>query len=287
MTRVPNKTGVISGATGFLGSLLAKHLAVSGHNLILLGRNLEKLEALKNEISKLSPVEVVVLQVDFESNFSGKVSHFLFQISNDINFYINTLGTQPPLGPITTFNPELWKRNIDINLNAPAILTGLMSEIFIKNNSGTIILVSGGGATKPRRDFSAYASAKTGLLRFVETTALELADTKIRINAVAPGVLPSKMMEEIISNSRILDNCELQIAQKAVKEKRDFDNLIELFNFLISDESIEITGKLISADWDNWRNWPKHIDELKQTDLYTLRRITGKDRGVAWGEVSD
>ena len=59
----------------------------------------------------------------------------------------------------------------------------------------------------------------------------------------------------------------------------------ELALFLASPASDGITGKLISAVWDNWKDWPEHIDELCNSDTYTLRRIVGRERGFDWGDV--
>jgi 3-oxoacyl-[acyl-carrier protein] reductase len=54
--------------------------------------------------------------------------------------------------------------------------------------------------------------------------------------------------------------------------------------FLASDSCSGISGKLISAVWDTWERWPEHIDELCTSDVYTLRRIAGRDRGFSWGD---
>jgi 3-oxoacyl-[acyl-carrier protein] reductase len=58
----------------------------------------------------------------------------------------------------------------------------------------------------------------------------------------------------------------------------------ELAVFLANNDSDGITGKLISAIWDKWEDWPQYKDKLKNTDIYTLRRITGRDRGFDWGD---
>ena len=58
----------------------------------------------------------------------------------------------------------------------------------------------------------------------------------------------------------------------------------DLAVFLASSRSNGITGKLISAVWDNWEDWPEHLDILKYSDVYTLRRIAGCDRGLEWGD---
>ena len=54
--------------------------------------------------------------------------------------------------------------------------------------------------------------------------------------------------------------------------------------FLGSNYSNGISGKLISAKWDNWRNWMKRKNKIKSSDVYTIRRIVGKDRGMKWGD---
>jgi 3-oxoacyl-[acyl-carrier protein] reductase len=62
------------------------------------------------------------------------------------------------------------------------------------------------------------------------------------------------------------------------------DRVAALALFLASDASKGITGKLISAIWDRWESWPDHLDELSSCDVYTLRRITGRDRNMMWGD---
>jgi 3-oxoacyl-[acyl-carrier protein] reductase len=60
---------------------------------------------------------------------------------------------------------------------------------------------------------------------------------------------------------------------------------LELVDFLISKQSSSITGKLISAEWDNWSQWINHEEELNNSDVYTLRRIVGRDRNISWGDI--
>ena len=62
------------------------------------------------------------------------------------------------------------------------------------------------------------------------------------------------------------------------------DRVAALALFLASDASKGITGKLISAIWDDWEHWPEHLDELSSSDIYTLRRIAGRDRNMTWGD---
>ena len=63
-----------------------------------------------------------------------------------------------------------------------------------------------------------------------------------------------------------------------------FQKGIDLINFLVSDKSNGITGKLISAQWDNYKTWLSNLDDISDSDVYTLKRIVGKDRNLKWGD---
>ena len=70
----------------------------------------------------------------------------------------------------------------------------------------------------------------------------------------------------------------------AMKRTATQDEVAQTAVFLASEKSNGISGKLISAVWDNWEIWPEHIAELNSSDIYTLRRIVGKDRQKKWGD---
>ena len=147
--------------------------------------------------------------------------------------------------------------------------------------------LSGGGAASPLPGLSSYAASKAGVIRFIETLAEEYKDAGIDINAVAPGMLKTRMLNEMLEAGPESVGVKLynKSMAKAADEIDSTDKACELVNFLASGQSDGITGKLISAEWDNWSEWPQHVDELRASDLYTLRRITGRDRGQTWGDI--
>jgi short-subunit dehydrogenase len=286
MTPSKRRVGVIAGATGFLGQALAKHYSDLGIDLILIARDEVKLQSLKSELTQISNTVITTLQIDFEGEYITKLFDELTPFKARIEFFICTIGNQNPISPIL-FSTELeWSRSIYTNLILPVSLSRLFVKMFLENGFGSLILVSGGGAATPRENFSAYAAAKAGLVRFVETFALEIRNSQVRINAIAPGVMPSQMMNEILENPIEAGPQEVSIARNALGDVRwESSRLLELCDFLISESSHGITGKLISAKWDNWEQWPLHLNELTESDLYTLRRINGRDKGLNWGDV--
>ncbi len=140
---------------------------------------------------------------------------------------------------------------------------------------GKIINLSGGGATSPRPHFTAYAAAKCGLIRLTETLARELASSGIDVNAVAPGAMNTRMLEEVIAAGPVAAAPEYEFAVKRSREGGVSPALAaELIVFLASPASDGITGRLISAVYDDWKSLPSLRAMLADSDRFTLRRIT-------------
>jgi 3-oxoacyl-[acyl-carrier protein] reductase len=145
--------------------------------------------------------------------------------------------------------------------------------------------LSGGGATNPLPRLSAYAVSKAAVVRFIETLAEEVREHKIDVNAIAPGALNTRMLDEVLEAGPA--KVGQLFFQRALKQKQAGGTSLEqgaqLAVFLGSSRSDGITGKLISAVWDPWPLLSEHLDELRGSDIYTLRRIVPKDRGKTWG----
>jgi 3-oxoacyl-[acyl-carrier protein] reductase len=98
--------------------------------------------------------------------------------------------------------------------------------------------------------------------------------------------MPTEMLKKVLeADKRLAGEKEATFAQKALDSGADvMERAVNLALFLASESSAGITGKMISAVWDKWEEWPNHIPEMEGSDAYTLRRITGKDRGMSWGD---
>ena len=134
---------------------------------------------------------------------------------------------------------------------------------------------------------SAYAVSKAAIVRYAETLAEEVRGSGIDVNAIAPGALNTRMLEEILAAGP--DKVGKDFYERSLRQKEiggaGLNKGADLALFLASSESDGITAKLISAVWDNWQEWPKHLAELSASDAYTLRRISGRDRSMEWGDL--
>jgi 3-oxoacyl-[acyl-carrier protein] reductase len=128
--------------------------------------------------------------------------------------------------------------------------------------------------------------SKAAIVRYAETLAEEVRGTGIDVNCIAPGALNTRMLDEILQAGP--DKVGEAFYERSVKQKEaggaPLDKGADLALFLASSASDGITAKLISAVWDNWEQWPLHLDKLSKSDVYTLRRISGRDRGFEWGD---
>ncbi len=144
----------------------------------------------------------------------------------------------------------------------------------LASGGGKIILFSGGGAAYARPHFTAYGASKAALVRFTESLSVELADKNIRVNAIAPGPVKSRMWDEL----RVSGSAG---GPKAIEELRSMDatggvppeRAAALALFLASDRSNGLSGRLISAVHDKWEELGPHISDIMSSDAGTLRRV--------------
>src|SRR5262249_37765862 len=119
-----------------------------------------------------------------------------------------------------------------------------------------------------------------------ETLAVECSESNIDVNAVAPGALNTRMLDEVLAagpGKVGQTQYEKSMAQKQ-NGGASLSRAAELCTFLLSKESDGITGKLISAVWDPWESLPQYREQLKKSDVYALGRILPEDRGLNWSK---
>jgi len=285
-----NRCALITGASRGLGFEIAQRYLAAGANLMICARQQDTLDgaaaALKSAAAPGQLVFAVRADVAKASDVAMLVAEALGALGR-IDILVNNAGIVGPMGALETVDWGAWLRTIEINLLGAVLVCRALLPHFKQAKSGKIIQLSGGGATAPMPMISAYAVSKAAVVRFVETLAEETRSFHIDVNALAPGALDTRLLDDFIaagpeSIGREFYERSLKIkAQGAVPLHRGADLAV----LLGSARSDGITGKLISAVWDPWDSLPTHLDALRATDVYTLRRILPKDRGMAWGEV--
>ncbi len=278
---------LITGATGGLGAALARRFWDSGFDLCLVGRDAELLADVVRGMPARTGQKIYTHLCDLA--IPHRTSELVAGVRATVSrlaVLINNAAIHGPIGPLWENDVTAWQQAIQVNLLAPMALCHAFIPWMRKTGGGTIINLSGGGATGPRANFSAYGTAKAALVRASETVAEEVRPYGINVNCIAPGGMPTALLGEILEQGAgVAGAAEFAAAGRVFAGGgSSMARVTDLALFLASDAGNGITGKLISAQWDNWEEWPEHLQELVGSDLYTLRRITGRDRGVTWGD---
>jgi len=283
------KVAVITGANQGLGLEIAHKYLAAGADLMLCARNTTMLEQARVDLVAIaSPGQKVVAQtadVSVESDVKNVVAQTLDQL-NGCHILVNNAGVYGPKGEIESVDWSEWVVAMQINVFGSVLMSRAVLPHFKKQRYGKVIQLSGGGATSPMPRISAYAVTKAAIVRYAETLAEEVRGTGIDVNAIAPGALNTRMLDEILEAGP--DKVGKAFYERSLQQKESggagLGRGAELALFLASHASDGITAKLISAVWDNWEQWPEHLQELSGSDAYTLRRIAGRDRGFTWGD---
>lgn len=281
-----SRLALITGASRGLGSHLASRLWHAGWSLVMVARNEDALVDACVTFKKRPSQTLELVSCDLASiDQIAQLSLSLKKRHYSLDLLINNAAIQGPIGPLEHNDFDKWLEALQVNLLAPVLLSKELIPLLNQSSNASIINISGGGATGPRPNFSSYASSKAALVRFTETIADELRPQNIRVNCIAPGAMKTNMLNEILTFPRNAGERELELAKKVFSGGgASMDRVADLIFLLTGDSGKGITGKLISAAWDNWEEWPNHIPELERSDAYTLRRIVGRDRNIDWGD---
>lgn len=273
---------VITGSSSGIGKVLTGRLVGDGCRVWGLSR---RRQGVNNLLSSAQT------EGQFRSSLANVVdSSALAQVASEIerewlgiDALITCAAIQGIIGPAMSADARQWSETVRVTLDGTFNSIVALFPLLQKSaRRAKVICFSGGGASAPRPNLSAYAAAKAGVVRLVETLAVEWIGLPIDINAVAPGSLPTGMTSAVLAAGREASggneyDSALQTSRSGAKA---FEPICGLVDYLLSDNSDGISGRLISASWDNWRDLTNHKREVMSSDIFTLRRIVPMDRGL-------
>ena len=277
-------TVVVTGGGGGLGRACAEEILRAGARVVLCGRDGGRLAEARAALEAQAPggVETVqgdVTQLDdMDRVFAAAARH-----GGPLGV-VHAAAVLSAIGPVTAVDPVAWDATVRTNLFGSFVITRVACRLMVAGGrGGSIVLFSGGGASGPFPNYTAYACSKVGVVRLAETVAQEVAGTGIRVNCIAPGFVATDMHQATlragsVAGDTYLRRTEAELARGGVPASLAARAVV----FLLSDSAAGITGRLVSAVHDDWAKWPNRADEIAGSDLFTLRRIVPADRGHAW-----
>lgn len=284
--KLSGRNAIITGASQGLGKAIAEHFLREGANVVLCARSEAELNATRDKLARLAPERKVLARpcdVSNEAQVNDVVALAMRELGS-VEVLVANAGIYGPMGPTESVSLDEWRRALDINLFGVLLPARALIPHFKKARAGKMVVISGGGATNPLPNISSYAAGKAAVVRLMETLAEELKPFHVDVNAIAPGALATRLVDQVLAAGPDKVGAAFFEKNKQWKEKgaTSPDLGASLAVYLASADSDGITGRLISAQWDPWRDLHKHREELAKSDIYCLRRIVPEDRGKKW-----
>ena len=233
---------LITGATGDIGSEISFLFAKNNAELLLAGKDKKKLMNLRSKLLKSYKTKINIYSFDIGKHEETKSAlKEIFLKNKNIDVLVNNAGILKE-GLIGMISEKDIKNTIGTNLIGPINLIQLVNKIMNKKNS-SIINISSIMGVRGNSGQSLYSSSKSGLIGFTLSAAKELGSKGIRVNAIAPGYIKTKMVKHITKDK--LSNILSSIKMKRPGKPIDVANVAL---FLASDLSTYVTGQVIGVD---------------------------------------
>jgi 3-oxoacyl-[acyl-carrier protein] reductase len=286
--KLTDKRAVITGASQGLGRRIAEAFLLEGASVLICARGAGELEHARDSLDRAAPgrVHSMVCDVAVEADVD-KLAREAETRLGGVDILVANAGVYGPKGAIEDIDWLKWVQAIQVNLIGTVYCCRAFLPLLKRAPRGKIVILSGGGATKPLPFLSAYAASKAGIVRFGETLAEEVKRFGIDVNLVAPGALNTRLLDEVLEAGP--ERVGEAFYASALKQRDSGGTPLEyganLSVHLASSAGDGVSGRLISAQWDPWPRIEELRDELMASDIYTLRRIVPAERGKNWDRL--
>ncbi len=280
ISSVKGKVIVITGGGRGLGRTTAEYLQGLGAKVAVCARSEGDLREAAQALASGGKVPFLTKTADVNSEASLRLFFSAAEAElGPLDGLVCAAGIYGDIGPFAESQFHQWVSAIEINLIGAARTIHTCLPYFKKDHH-SIVLYSGGGQG-PMENFSAYTTSKGGISRLTETLGAELSRKKIFVNAIAPGAVNTKLLEDLLAAGP--QKVGQQIFDRSLKQKSQGGTsplkAAELTAWLLSDRAQGLFGKTLSAVWDDYYNLA-NLEELSQKDLFQVRRVVDAEGGT-------
>ncbi|HJW24236.1 MAG TPA: 3-oxoacyl-ACP reductase FabG [Rhodocyclaceae bacterium] len=234
------KLALVTGGSGGIGAAICRQLAKDGlHVLVHANRSLDKAEAVAAEI-RAAGGEAQALAFDVTDREATQAALETALLAGPIQVLVNNAGIHAD-AVFPGMSPSQWHSVIDVSLHGFFNVTHPLTMPMIRSRWGRIINISSVAALAGNRGQVNYSAAKGALHSATKSLSLELASRGITVNAVAPGIIDTAMIENAFDPEAIKQMVPMKRAGKP-------EEVADLVAFLASDRAAYISGQIISIN---------------------------------------
>jgi len=243
---IQGQTAIVTGASSGLGLTFAEALAECGANVILAARRIERLEQLSDTLTRKYGTKAIPIKTDVSQEpdvlrmVKTAVEHF-----GSLEIMVNNAGIAS-VSPSVDMSAEEWKKVIDVNLTGVFLCARTAAREMIKKNYGKIVnIASIYGAVGDVFHAAPYYASKGAVINLTRAFAIEWAQYKINVNAIAPGFFPSEMTEQVFKDENALKHI---LSRTPLGRTGEPSDLKAVLLYLASPASNYVTGQTIFVD---------------------------------------
>jgi len=229
---------LVTGAGDGIGRIAAKTYAAYGATVILLGRTLEKLEKVYDEIEEAKHPQPALVPLNLESAQEHdyiELTNTLEQEFGKLDGILHNAGILGVRTPIESYDPVIWQQVMQVNVNAPFMLTQTLMPLLERSDSASVIFTSSGVGKKGKAYWGAYAVSKFATEGMMQTFADELSNTSsIRANCINPGATRTQMRADAYPAEN----------PGTLKTPED---IMPLYLYLMGSDSRDVNGQSLDA----------------------------------------
>jgi len=246
--QIQGKIAIVTGASRGIGRAIAHSLAEAGAKVALSSRKLEDLQKVAEEIRRKGgdafPIAAHNGKVaDLENLVTKTVEHY-----GTIDILVNNAATNPVFGPIIQVDESAWNKIMEVNVRGAFFLSRSAALVMGETGGGVIVNIASSAGLRPMPFLGAYSVSKAGVIMLTKVLAVEWAGLKIRVNAVAPGIIETRFSEALWKNETILEEVQKRQPIPRVGQPEEIAGAVL---FLASPASSYMTGEVMVIDGGN------------------------------------
>lgn len=244
--KLQNKVAIITGGGRGLGRSVALAFSRQGAKVVLAARTKDEIDHVAEELRSLKKDAIAIpTDVSNEDQATQMVRRTL-EIYGTVDILVNNAGARGPIAPIHEISLSDWEWTMQANLTSAFLCTKAVLPVLMEKKEGKIINVA--TTLTPRPNLTPYMVAKAGLIHFTKQMSRELKEYNIQVNAIHPGVMDTRMQEEIrMAGARAIGTDMFErLKEEGILHPPD--EPAKLILFLASRAADGITGEYLSFD---------------------------------------
>ncbi len=238
------KLALVTGGSRGIGRAIALAFADAGADVVISGRKLPDLETVAEEIRKKGSKGMAIASHVAKAEESKALVEKVKGEWGKIDILVNNAGTNPYYGPLLDAEEWAWDVTMNVNLKGPFLLSQLVAKVMREQGGGSIINIASIAGIIPS-ELNIYNVTKAGLIMLTKVMAKEWGRYKIRVNAIAPGLIKTRLSEALWQDPA---KGEAAARTKALGYIGQPEDIAGAAVFLASDVSSYLTGETIIVD---------------------------------------